>query len=43
MGPLAGIRIIEMLDTDGAGIDMVVGFSNRDAGRAAARHLIAPT
>lgn len=37
----AGIRIIEMLDTDGTGIDMVVGFSNREAGRAGARHLIA--
>nr|WP_245404760.1 LacI family DNA-binding transcriptional regulator [Ancylobacter gelatini] len=37
----AGIRIVEMLDTDGEGIDTVVGFSNREAGRVSARHLIA--
>jgi LacI family gluconate utilization system Gnt-I transcriptional repressor len=36
----AGIRIIEMLDTDGVGIDIVVGFSNREAGRVSARHLV---
>lgn len=37
----AGIRIVEMLDTDGQGIASVVGFSNREAGRASARHLMA--
>ncbi|MFT0860631.1 LacI family DNA-binding transcriptional regulator [Ancylobacter sp. G4_0304] len=37
----AGIRVVEMLDTDGIGIDTVVGFSNREAGRVSARHLLA--
>lgn len=37
----AGIRVVEMLDTDGDGLDIVVGFSNRAAGRLSARHLIA--
>ncbi len=37
----SGIRVAELLDTDGEGIDIVIGFSNRDAGRAAARHLLA--
>ncbi|HEU0221076.1 MAG TPA: LacI family DNA-binding transcriptional regulator [Paracoccaceae bacterium] len=32
-------RVAELLDTDGEGIDIVVGFSNREAGRAAGRHL----
>lgn len=36
----AGVRIVELLDTDGVGIDLVVGYSNRDAGRVTARHLI---
>jgi len=36
----AGIRIVELLDTDGPGIDIVVGYSNREAGRVSARHLI---
>lgn len=36
----ARIRVVELLDTDGEGIDLVVGFSNRKAGRASARHLI---
>lgn len=36
-----GVRVVEMLDTDGDGIDMVVGFSNRAAGQASARHLVA--
>ncbi|MEJ1160922.1 LacI family DNA-binding transcriptional regulator [Prosthecomicrobium sp. N25] len=36
----AGIRVAEVLDIDGEGIDIVVGFSNRAAGAAAARHLI---
>ena len=34
-------RIVEVLDTDGAGMDMVVGFSNHAAGHAAGRHLVA--
>lgn len=37
----AGIRVAEVLDTDGPGIDIVVGFSNHAAGRAAAAHLLA--
>ena len=37
----SGVRIAELLDTDGQGIDVVVGFSNENAGRAAARHLLA--
>ena len=37
----AGIRIAELMDTDGQGIDIVVGYSNREAGRVSARHLIA--
>lgn len=37
----AGIPIVELLDTDGRGVDSVVGFSNREAGQAAARHLLA--
>nr|WP_192257927.1 LacI family DNA-binding transcriptional regulator [Mesorhizobium silamurunense] len=36
----AGIRVAELLDTDGEGIDIVVGFSNREAGRMTARHLV---
>lgn len=36
----AGIRVVEMLDTDGPGVDLVVGYSNREAGRASARHLV---
>jgi LacI family gluconate utilization system Gnt-I transcriptional repressor len=36
----AGIRIAEVLDIDGDGLDIVVGFSNRGAGAAAARHLL---
>ncbi|MBS1164522.1 MAG: transcriptional regulator, LacI family [Proteobacteria bacterium] len=35
----AGIRIAEILDTDAEGIDIVVGYSNLDAGRASARFL----
>jgi LacI family transcriptional regulator, gluconate utilization system Gnt-I transcriptional repressor len=34
------IRVVEVGDTDGKGIDIVVGFSNRQAGRAAAEHLL---
>jgi len=37
----AGIRIAELMDTDGDGIDIIVGFSNFDAGCVAARHLLA--
>lgn len=37
----ARIRIAELLDIDGQGIDIVVGYSNRDAGRVSARHLVA--
>ncbi len=37
----AGVRVVEMIDTDGEGIDTVVGFSNRAAGAASARHLLA--
>jgi LacI family gluconate utilization system Gnt-I transcriptional repressor len=33
-------RIVELGDIDGQGIDIVVGFSNRAAGYAAARYLI---
>ncbi|MCJ2061368.1 LacI family DNA-binding transcriptional regulator [Methylobacterium sp. J-088] len=36
----SGVRVVEMIDTDGAGIDAVVGFSNRAVGAASARHLI---
>ena len=36
----AGIPIVEMLDTDGTGLDIVVGFSNHEAGYASAQHLI---
>lgn len=37
----SGIRIAEMLDIDGGGIDIVVGFSNERAGRAGADFLFA--
>jgi LacI family gluconate utilization system Gnt-I transcriptional repressor len=36
----SGVRVAELLDTDGDGIDIVVGFSNRAAGRASAEHLM---
>jgi len=36
----SGIRIVEMIDTDGAGLDIVVGFSNRAVGCDSARHLL---
>lgn len=36
----AGIRVAELMDLDGTGLDIVVGLSNRAAGRASARHLI---
>lgn len=37
----SGVRVAEVLDIDGTGMDIVVGFSQRDAGRASARHLLA--
>lgn len=36
----SGTRLVEVYDTDGAGMDRLVGFSNRQAGAVAARHLI---
>lgn len=36
----SGGRVAELLDIDGPGIDIVIGFSNRAAGRASARHLL---
>ena len=35
-----GVRVVEMLDIDGDGVDMVVGSSHRAAGRLSAEHLI---
>ena len=37
----SGIRIAEILDTDGPGIDIVVGFSQCEVGQASARLLLA--
>ncbi len=36
----AGIRVAELMDLDGTGLDIVVGLSNRAVGRASARHLV---
>ncbi len=36
----AGIPVVETWDLTGRPIDMLVGFSNHEAGRASARHLI---
>ena len=36
----SGVRVVEVGDTDGQGIDIVVGFSNRGAGQAAAEYLL---
>lgn len=36
----AGIRIAEILDTDAGGLDLVVGYSNKEVGRASARFLV---
>jgi LacI family gluconate utilization system Gnt-I transcriptional repressor len=36
----SGARVVELLDLDGAALDLAVGFSNRAAGRAAAAHLL---
>ena len=35
-----GVQVVEILDIDGDGIDIVVGSSHRAAGRASAQHLI---
>lgn len=35
-----GVRVVEMIDIDGEGIDIVVGSSHREAGRASARYLL---
>lgn len=37
----SGARVAELLDLDGPGMDLVVGFSNEGTGEAAARHLLA--
>jgi LacI family gluconate utilization system Gnt-I transcriptional repressor len=37
----SGIRVVELLDIDGEGIDIVVGSSQRMAGRKSAEHLLA--
>lgn len=37
---LSGLRTAEVMDLDGEGLDIVVGFSNRAAGAASARHLL---
>jgi LacI family gluconate utilization system Gnt-I transcriptional repressor len=36
-----GVRVVELLDIDGEGIDIVVGSSHRLAGRKSAEHLLA--
>jgi LacI family gluconate utilization system Gnt-I transcriptional repressor len=36
-----GVRVVELLDIDGDGIDIVVGSSHRMAGRKSAEHLLA--
>jgi LacI family gluconate utilization system Gnt-I transcriptional repressor len=36
----SGIRVVELLDTDGEGVDIVVGSSQRGAGRKSAEHLL---
>src|SRR5882724_6435902 len=35
-----GVRVVELLDIDGEGIDIVVGSSQREAGRKSAEHLL---
>ena len=35
-----GVRVVELLDIDGVGIDIVVGSSHRMAGRKSAEHLL---
>jgi len=36
-----GVRVVELLDIDGEGVDIVVGSSHRMAGRKSAEHLLA--
>ena len=36
----SGVRVVELLDIDGDGIDIVVGSSHREAGATSARHLL---
>jgi LacI family gluconate utilization system Gnt-I transcriptional repressor len=36
-----GVRVVELLDIDGEGIDIIVGSSQRMAGRKSAEHLLA--
>ncbi|MEY9587435.1 DNA-binding LacI/PurR family transcriptional regulator [Sinorhizobium fredii] len=36
----SGCRVVEVLDVDGAAVDLAVGFSNRAAGRASAEFLL---
>jgi LacI family gluconate utilization system Gnt-I transcriptional repressor len=36
----SGLRVVELLDIDGEGIDIVVGSSQREAGRKSALHLL---
>jgi len=36
----SGVRVAEILDVDGTGLDLVVGFSNHQAGAASAAYLI---
>ncbi|MDR3560625.1 MAG: LacI family DNA-binding transcriptional regulator, partial [Negativicutes bacterium] len=35
-----GVRVVELMDLDGEGIDVVVGFSNHAVGRVSASHLL---
>jgi LacI family gluconate utilization system Gnt-I transcriptional repressor len=35
-----GCRVVELLDIDGTALDLAVGFSNREAGRASAEYLV---
>src|SRR5439155_2288704 len=35
-----GVRVVELLDIDGEGVDIVVGSSHRMAGRKSAEHLL---
>lgn len=36
----SGVRVVELMDLDGDGLDAVVGFSTQAVGRASASHLI---
>ena len=37
----SGVRVVELMDTEGDPVDLVVGFSHRQAGYDSGRHLIA--